>query len=288
MFFLLRNKSHVSEVSAKRSRFGDSHFQCDIICITLFDWSVFIHRRCDSDGVERWKKKKKTAAAAAELKAFNRDLNHPFLHFRFNFLECIRTDSSVQYPFNVQCYQNVESSDCKDNLCLSSSSSTSINVFAQHPYTITTAMLSIAVNAHVSIEIKPFDFFCSSHSFSFQLLLSRLFQCSISSIVIVVVLSYLWFASFFQKHFMNPWRQLFRFFLQDVFFFHHAFCIKIIWNFLLQAMCSHKVSISSNGWMEKKTHKQQQHTSEDVEETVNKPECCLCPGAFCVWHVQME
>lgn len=146
---------------------------------------------------------------------------------------------------------NVESSDCKDNLCLSSSSSsTSINVFAQHPYTITTAMLSIAVNAHVSIEIKPFDFFCSSHSFSFQLLLSRLFQCSNSSIVIVVVLSYLWFASFFQKHFMNPWRQLFRFFLQDVFFFHHAFCIKIIWNFLLQAMCSHKVSISSNGWME--------------------------------------
>lgn len=74
------------------------------ICITLFDWSVFIHRRCDSDGVERWKKKKKTAAAA-EVKAFNRDLNHPFLNFRFNFLECIRMDSSVQYPFNVQCYQ---------------------------------------------------------------------------------------------------------------------------------------------------------------------------------------
>lgn len=131
-------------------------------------------------------------------------------------------------------------------------------------------MLSIAVNAHVSIEIKPFDFFCSSHSFSFQLLLSRLFQCSISSIVIVVVLSYLWFASFFQKHFMNPWRQLFRFFLQDVFFFHHAFCIKIIWNFLLQAMCSHKVSISSNGWMEKNTQTTATHEwrrGRDSEQT---------------------
>lgn len=115
-------------------------------------------------------------------------MNHPSLSFRFqnnfSFSKCIRRIWTVLYPFDTLSMMNKQqqqqqltkqwyrqmsmSSDCEDSQSFNQMYSVFYIFFLLFTliaaYSIfliqwrTTAMSSLATNAHVSIEIKPFDF----------------------------------------------------------------------------------------------------------------------------------
>lgn len=159
-------------------------------------------------------------------------MSNPFLKDSIQFFECMQMDSSVQYPFNAHSYQTSNRLIAKT---ISNIFSHPCYICTQHWYEMNGRILC----AHVSIEIKPFDFFCVRHSFSFP---SIRFVLNVECYCSQSVLSFnLPLIRFFSLYF--PFiRSLSLFLSSSLLFeyhyeplhcqfstsFHHAFCIKII------------------------------------------------------------
>lgn len=186
------------------------------------------------------------------------NLNHPFLKFDSIFFvndwlsECIRMDSSVQYPFNAWCCQT---SKYSQRLPRQSFQTTfHIHFICSVPSEWND---EVKENAHVSIEIKPFDFFCSSLFFIFYCL--DIF--SVQMFVLSLKLTYEMFLSV-EYHYEPLLSSFLHLFICSL----HQDHLK---KFFLWAICSHKVlfhftnSISSN------------NNNKKAPQWKKKPECVL-------------
>lgn len=165
---------HHAQIKEK-SWFFQRRVRTDLVFFFFMHTILYMHHfvrlilyscQCDSDWVERWTKKDENHSI---------NLNHPFLKFDFIFFvsdwlsECIRMDSSVQYPFNAWCCQTLEYSQRLQR----QSFQTTFHIHFYALYHRNETMkwtFYMKENAHVSIEIKPFDFFCSSLFFIFYCL----------------------------------------------------------------------------------------------------------------------